>query len=653
MPDLVLTHRIRCLAKPVMVLLVLFVIGLVPPAHSRKPSLLAAVKLAAKAALSSTRHVVYVPGTTRKLCQLTGEFDLERQQFTLNRTESRVGLAGTDLGVSFEHNGRLYFLFGDTWPTEGAGYNSYRPRDGDSIASTLDTNPEDCIDLQFVTAPDGWYLSPQVPGISLGNFEVPIAGFSANGKMYVFFSTDHSEQQVMGRTVLASLSDDEARSPFHYVYEASRDKFINISPVIVNNADIPGLPDRQGQGLLMWGSGRYRQSDPYLAYVPLSTVEDKQTWRYFAGMEAGSLQPVWSTKESDAMPLFVQPCIGELSVAWNSFLQKWLMLYNCDSPRGINFRVADQPWGPWSPPAVLFDPWADGGYCHFMHADSCECDSVYDSMFDSDRPRQWEWGGEYGPYQIPRYTTGDATSTTIYYTMSTWNPYQVVLMKSTLRLEPTGQAMTATGGLSFIQRRFGCKGNFEVVVPRSGGGLAHYWRDNDSPELPWHGPVVFGTSAGHIDAVALIQSNFGAPGNLEVVARAGNRLIFFWRDAADWHGPYPLIADGYEVTGVTGNPALIQSRFGRRGNFEVVVPRSGGGLAHYWRDNDSPELPWHGPVVFGTSAGHIDAVALIQSNFGEAGNLEVIARIGGQLAHFWWDTALRKQWQGPFFLPLN
>ncbi|MBI3952175.1 MAG: DUF4185 domain-containing protein [Acidobacteria bacterium] len=192
--------------------------------------------------------------------------------------------------------------------------------------------------------------------------------------------------------------------------------------------------------------------------------------------------------------LFVHPCIGEFSVASNPFLRKWLMLYNCDSPRGINFRVADQPWGRWSPPAVLFDPWADGGYCHFMHVswDFRNCDSVYDSMFGS--PRQREWAGEYGPYQIPRYTTGDATSTTIYYTMSTWNPYQVVLMKSTLRLEPTGQAMTATGGLSFFQSRYGRQGNFEVVVLLAGGGLAHYWRDNDSPGLPWHGPIVFGTS---------------------------------------------------------------------------------------------------------------------------------------------------------------
>jgi hypothetical protein len=45
----------------------------------------------------------------------------------------------------------------------------------------------------------------------------------------------------------------------------------------------------------------------------------------------------------------------------------------------------------------------------------------------------------------------------------------------------------------------------------------------------------------------------------------------------------------------SGNPSLIQSNFGLKGNFELVVPMSTGGLAHYWRNNDDPELPWYGP----------------------------------------------------------
>lgn len=74
-----------------------------------------------------------------------------------------------------------------------------------------------------------------------------------------------------------------------------------------------------------------------------------------------------------------------------------------------------------------------------------------------------------------------------------------------------------------------------------------------------------------------------------------------------------------------------------------------GGLAHYWRDNDDPALPWYGPYLFGARLGKVDAVTLIQSNFGP-GNLELIARVDSQLAHFWKDTGPDFKWNGPFFI---
>lgn len=97
--------------------------------------------------------------------------------------------------------------------------------------------------------------------------------------------------------------------------------------------------------------------------------------------------------------------------------------------RGINLRTADRSGGPWSEPEIVFQPWDDGGYCHFMHTiwSYAQCDSVNDPGWE------YEWGGEYGPYQYGELATGDETTTTIYFNMSTWNPYTVVLMKATLQ----------------------------------------------------------------------------------------------------------------------------------------------------------------------------------------------------------------------------
>src|SRR4051794_40724246 len=80
----------------------------------------------ARVMLCGMRRVFgFVRGTTRKVHQLTGEQDRERGVPTLNRTESTVGMFGTDLGASFEHDGRLWFLFGDT--VSSVGYSDLRP----------------------------------------------------------------------------------------------------------------------------------------------------------------------------------------------------------------------------------------------------------------------------------------------------------------------------------------------------------------------------------------------------------------------------------------------------------------------------------------------------------------------------------------------
>jgi hypothetical protein len=211
-----------------------------------------------------------------------------------------------------------------------------------------------------------------------------------------------------------------------------------------------------------------------------------------------------------------------------------------------------------------------------------------------------------------------------------------------------GPAMIETGVAGnpvLIQSRFGTKGNFEVVAPAQNGGLLHFWRNDDAPALPWNGPTQFGQSLGAVDAVTMIESNFGTPGNLEVICRVGNTLYFFWRDSGPafaWNGPFTL------MSGVAGNPVLIQSRFGAKGNFELVVPSQTGGLLHFWRNNDAAGLPWSTPTPFGEGLGPVDAVTMIQSNYGSPGNLEVVCRAGNVMRWFWRDSGPTFYWNGPF-----
>lgn len=356
-------------------------------------------------------QLIYVPNSSEKVCQLTGDSDRTTGASTLSQTEKRFGLEATDLGSSFEHKGRLYFLFGDTWG---------RPGDRDALAWTKSADPEKII-LDFHKADDGKWLPLTVPGIKQGAFEIPSGGVSIADAMYVVFTTDHSAKKVMGRSVIAR-SHDDGRT-FKLLYELSRDKFINVS---FWSAD---------RWLYIYGSGDYRKSSVCLARVKPADIGDRSKLQYFGGPDADG-KPQWLPKEADAVPLFRHDVIGEFSVAYLAPVKRYVMLYNSEKPRGIIMRSAETPWGPWSEGTVVFEPWRDKGYGHFIHISSKNKDKS-DAL--SDLERENEWGAEYGPYMIARFTSGSDGQCRIYYTMSTWNPYQVVVMRSDLKLGAGGK----------------------------------------------------------------------------------------------------------------------------------------------------------------------------------------------------------------------
>ena len=172
----------------------------------------------------------------------------EFNQPTFNQTESRYGLIGDDLGYSFESNGKLFFLFGDSNPTAtfNGKPNLAKIRREFRMTTTPSLSPptrvlNPCIKLNFITDSIGAYKNPVVlnaqgqPAITLRAFEIPIAGINDNGKMYVIFATDHVGA-FSTRTVVGE-SDDEANT-FHYLYDFSKGpdaKFINVA--IANGND--------------------------------------------------------------------------------------------------------------------------------------------------------------------------------------------------------------------------------------------------------------------------------------------------------------------------------------------------------------------------------------------------------------------------------
>jgi hypothetical protein len=348
-----------------------------------------------------------------------------------NRTETKAGIMGTDLGNQFMHGERMCFLFGDTAHTRpDANFNL------DAIAFTniSDFDPKAGLPLTFNPQP------PIIAGMrnSQTVYSVPLDGISINGAMYLFYSLDHvdldANYQSFGHTDVVKSVDDGLN--FTHLYKFSAEHFLNVSIAQVQGADL-GLRDF-GDTLAVWGTGIYHSSEPYLAALPLSSIETGQGVRYFAGVDG--VAPVWVDAEDAAAPLFQDPTVAELSVRFNPYLSAWMMTYTSLSVHGVCLRLSATPWGPWTTPLRLQHQWMNPpDYVHTLNGltDGTRKDWMYDvSMPVPGDPANQPYI-PYSPAIIEPLIQGNVTaghSTTIFYTMSTWSPYTSLLMRADLNV---------------------------------------------------------------------------------------------------------------------------------------------------------------------------------------------------------------------------
>ena len=427
--------------------------------------------------LHDTQPFVVDPRDSTKLAQVSGEADSQPvreggRRSTLSRSRTTSGVLGTDLGVHVHHRGRDFLLFGDThWDR--------RPwlTTRDSIAEVL--SEEGSVPGLPRVVFHGAPLVVRGGGVTMREYDVPLDGFSLDGDFHAFFTSNHfAGGQVMGRSVLTRAADPaltinpRARLrgvAFDHLGTFSRRYFLNVSVQPVPAASLPGYGG-EGEVLLVFGSGPYRAGDLRLAVLdprsdavratlaggrgvaawpgrvfPLLGRLDRRTItegvRYFAGLTDG--EPVWSEREADARPLLQPGAFGELSVRWVPEVGRFLLLAASGpgDPIGlaVTLRTAQNPWGPWSPRRRLLDwvargMWFDDPYARFIKAVADGTDPVGDRIFRGQRDAT---GAAYAPYFYGARLDGD--DLVLRYTLSTWNPYQVVLMEHRLSAADVGQ----------------------------------------------------------------------------------------------------------------------------------------------------------------------------------------------------------------------
>jgi hypothetical protein len=363
---------------------------------------------------------------------------------------------------------------------------------------TVAPDSKTCLDMKlFGSGRRGGLGRPTVtPPIQQGAFNVPTGGVYTGGKFFAFFWTAHCFlPDVFGPDPATPLklpaagalcpetdaSNSIGRSVLAYAVDPNPLAFTQVAPPI-NIAYAPQMPNgfdyvsaaapaprkrgvdyRLGYEapIPVFGVARYRMSIPYLALAPPATFGAVSTWKFYAGMGPGG--PNWITyqqwQSGHAGSLWAPPpgaelyadspnawspsgderCVGEHSVTWNAPLEVWVMVYTCGGWQ-VEARTAPVPWGPWSAPTVLLSAAENPGlFCTlFWGKPGTTCPGR-----TSEQIPALTFGYLYAPFVMSRYTQnvtppgrGQTRTATIYWLLSTWDPYQVTVMQSTLKLTP-------------------------------------------------------------------------------------------------------------------------------------------------------------------------------------------------------------------------
>ncbi|MGI5183547.1 DUF4185 domain-containing protein [Dactylosporangium sp. CA-152071] len=308
-----------------------------------------------------------------------------------NDTYGRWNVKSTDLGILWDNGaGQTMALFGDTFGDGwvGPGGAAFGPGDLNWRSNVLlrsgDTNLADGMHFDTaVTAPDG-RAREILPGLhqpdNTGEVtKIPTAGIAVGTRQYVsYMSVHHWGPPGAWDTNYARIaySDDNGET------------WVNTG---TPNWDNPSFNShfqmqafaRNGGYVYVYGTPSGRGGSAYVARVAEAQMLNQAAYQYWNGS-------TWVTGNEAAATAIVSAPVSELSVRFDSYSGRWLMMYL--QAEDIIMRSATSPQGPWSAAQVV--------------------------VSSADYP------GLYGGYMHPWSSGG-----TIYFTMSQWDPYNVYLMK--------------------------------------------------------------------------------------------------------------------------------------------------------------------------------------------------------------------------------
>ncbi len=403
------------------------------------------------------------------LCKLIS--DESTADPTANDTHHRANVQGTDLGIPLVIDGALHLFFGDTqgyrviWaigedPDSVARVDAARVRadpralcdgleflvtpDDPSVAAGVDPAIVRDFAAGTMTPPPGQALSdyigqhpPPFPNIP-GTFEVPTGAVRIGDAVYTFWAgqTTFDPRPQMNLSYVArwdpprTLPDYQIVRPFDArTGGALGGHFIQVLPFV------------QDDEVYVLGTGDYRFGGVSLMRFPAAEIETGLGAEVFdPGTQTWLDAPATDPETLASLPtLFEDDGVGELGGVFVPEPGVFVVLYQRElhGPGGdivdnrVVLRTAASPQGPWSDAVTVIDM-ADPDFTsqHCCGAGGCEGDQILNCFV----------AGLYGVYPLPEPNVIENADGTveleIAFVASTWNPYNVVLFESRVRVSP-------------------------------------------------------------------------------------------------------------------------------------------------------------------------------------------------------------------------
>jgi hypothetical protein len=328
-----------------------------------------------------------VPSPVEQVAKLTGPG-------SINDTEARFGLKATDLGILWDNgSGEILTAFGDSYgsgwagPGGGAGDEATIDWRCNLLLRSKDRNLADGMTLDSAAEDRPGHAKEFLPCKKIDRDEhtvIPTAGISVGKRQYVqYMSVNYWGPAGSWFTNYSGFaySDDNGET-----WTKDPNARWQNTKSWDDNFQMVALTKDKGY-VYMVGTPNGRFGNAQLARVPEQQVLQKKAWRYWDGR-------TWSPQESAAVPIAVGP-VGEVSVQWNAYTGKWLMMYLDEHRASIVLRSAKDLTGPWSGEQVVV--------------------------------KGTEYPGLYGSFMHPWSQGPD-----LYFTMAQWDPYNVFLMHTKL-----------------------------------------------------------------------------------------------------------------------------------------------------------------------------------------------------------------------------